>query len=149
MCGTVQCHIMASRMRRVLMRVLGSLYVYSISVALQALTVISMGGIADHRESPLPLTPSHCPVRSTHWAVFLPSCSTTSQTSALHIRLPWLPLRYPFLLSPFVLSSMAPIRPLRHLRKRRLRSVSCCDERIPTNVSEEQRGSCNDKAVFG
>ncbi|KAJ2971294.1 hypothetical protein NUW54_g12536 [Trametes sanguinea] len=27
-----------------------SLYVYSISVALQALTVISMGGIADHRE---------------------------------------------------------------------------------------------------
>lgn len=26
-----------------------SLYVYSISVALQALTVISMGGIADHR----------------------------------------------------------------------------------------------------
>jgi hypothetical protein len=29
--------------------VLSSLYVYSASVALQALTVISMGGIANHR----------------------------------------------------------------------------------------------------
>jgi len=28
----------------------GSLYTYSISVALQALTVISMGEVADHRE---------------------------------------------------------------------------------------------------
>ena len=30
-----------------------SLYIYSISVALQAITVISMGGIADHRKFPL------------------------------------------------------------------------------------------------
>lgn len=64
MCGTVQfvgvSHygIENEILRRVLMRVLGSLYVYSISVALQALTVISMGGIADHRTSPLP---SHIP----------------------------------------------------------------------------------------
>ena len=47
-----------------------SLYTYSLSVALQALTVISMGGIADHREpiaslhpylclEPSPLTASH------------------------------------------------------------------------------------------
>lgn len=30
-------------------KLVSSLYVYSISVALQALTVISMGGVADHR----------------------------------------------------------------------------------------------------
>ena len=33
-----------------LVRYLHSLYTYSVSVALQAITVISMGGIADHRE---------------------------------------------------------------------------------------------------
>jgi MFS-type transporter involved in bile tolerance (Atg22 family) len=36
-----------------------SLYVYSISVAIQALTVISMGGIADHRKPGPCINPAH------------------------------------------------------------------------------------------
>jgi len=55
-----------------------SLYVYSLSVALQALTVISMGSIADHRRCRFPfiLTPVNITVfhqRPTASASFLPS----------------------------------------------------------------------------
>ncbi|CAA7266784.1 unnamed protein product [Cyclocybe aegerita] len=42
-----------------------SLYVYSFSVALQALTVISMGGIADHREPYPPASPGDSLTKTT------------------------------------------------------------------------------------
>lgn len=132
-----------------LMRETGSLYVYSFSVALQALTVISTGGIADHRTSFLLNMSYGYPVCSVHLLILLSSCSPTSQTSTVHVRLPWLLLRHSLLLPFFVFPGMASRRSLRHIRKCGLWSVCGGDERVSTNASEEQRGSCDGKTESG
>lgn len=48
--GNSQCPIQVHKLRHPI-RFVYSLYCYSISVALQALTVISMGVVADHRKN--------------------------------------------------------------------------------------------------
>ena len=99
-----------------------SLYVYSISVALQALTVISMGGIADHRK-PLPRPSFLSPLTS-------PSHSAPSKKAPPIIRSPRLPRINPLPPPPLLLSPMVPLLPPRHLRERRVWSFCGRYERV-------------------
>lgn len=104
-----------------------SLYINSISVALQALTVISIGSLADNRKSPPPLPPMLANPSSP---------SPPPQTPSPLLRIPRRTLRNPISSPPICLPNLALMCPPSDIRQCRLWSERRGDERIFTWVGE-------------
>jgi MFS-type transporter involved in bile tolerance (Atg22 family) len=112
---------------------LRSLYIYSISVALQAITVISMGGIADHRKF------VHCKLRNRTEM----NNSSPSQTVTSLLCSPWFDSSYHLPLFIIFLSCLVPLGSTCHIRKCRIRSICRSYERIYPIFSPRLSRSCS------
>lgn len=105
---------------------LNSLYVKSISVALQALVVISMGGIADHRMFDF---------TSSDRSVSLPCTSAASKEDSTHLRLFRRRRHDAFPGVTIHVTCMAPMCSARNYGQHWVRRVHRRIELVPTNAS--------------
>ena len=99
-----------------------SLYVYSISVALQAITVISMGGIADHRKFHWKL------IENMTWEELKFEYSSPSQTGASKLCNPWFNGSYLLPVFTIFISCLVPLSSTGHTCECGIRSFCCSHE---------------------